>query len=527
MDGRTIGWRVPPALCAVAALLLCTVATAHAKGFIDPGSRDDEPVIVTGAAFQDLLGSTSGQLGFFVYDPGTTSYVPIPFQFDQRVTRTFNEDTPYEFEESMYDVENTGNGQLDEDDELVILYRDAGTQRAPDAIPWPAGAGSVSYEIQVNDPRPIHNATRWVYLFGGSGMPRSPARYVAWNIGAYTPITTSQFELGYTGKWLLTSYRVFAPCGNGTDLIDRFKGRARPLPTLEEDEESWESNSEFMGGIVGPVRAIRYVRGASSGINTIHHDIVYRNYWMRHINLRVHPLNEARVYIDWLPGANRTLFLPTAPNGVAIDGKNDAGLSGGAVPEWSVTRTPGGGAAILYSLPDSPRLGTKNFWYRDDSTYNDRVLTRPNYGDDDDGAYGASGLEIGETLDSNTDAIEMSFRMYPLCANEGSSSTGQALDQTVEYPLQAVPTERHQTLAPVRTLALSRSGGDVVLNWTTQSSATSYVVYVSGSPATPQAAWNSLTSVPQPPVVDPGAAAPGFNRYYSVVAFSGQQPGGW
>lgn len=527
MDGRTISRGVRAALCCVAALLTYPATVAYADSRVDPGSRDDEPVVVTGASVTDLLGSTAGQLGFFIYDPSSASYVPIPFQLDQRVTRTFNEDTPFEFEENMYDVEGTENGQLDEDDELVFLYRDAGGQRAPDAVPWPAGAGSISYELQVNDPRPVHNATRWVYLFGGSGMPRSPLRYVAWNIGPATPITTSQFELGFTGKWLLTSFRVMTPCGSGLDLIDRFKGRARPLPTLEEDEESWESNSEFMGGIVGPVRAIRYVRGASSGINTIHHDIVYRNYWMRAINLRVHPLNEARVYIDWLPGANRTMFVPSAPNGVAIDGKNDAGITGGAIPDWSVTRTPGGGAAFLFKVPDNPRLGTKNFWYRDDSTYNDRVATRPNYGDDDDGAYGASGLEIGETLDSNTDAIVLSFRMYPLCANEGSSTTGQALDQTAEYPLQTVPTERHQTIGPVRTLVLSRSGNDIVLNWTTQTSATSYVVYVSGSPATPQPAWSSLTTVTQPPVVDPGAAASGTNRYYSVVAFSGQQPGGW
>ena len=65
-------------LVAVLALASCTTVLAA-------GTRDDEPVQLSGAGLPDLVGTAVGDLAVFVWDPDATAYVPIPFQVDERV----------------------------------------------------------------------------------------------------------------------------------------------------------------------------------------------------------------------------------------------------------------------------------------------------------------------------------------------------------------------------------------------------------------------------------------------------------
>ena len=101
-----------------------------------PNPRDDEPVLLTGAQFPELDGTLLADTGLFVYDPAIPGYRPIPFQWDERVDRVFNEGSPFEFHQLLYDFEHEEDGRLDADDELAFMYRDAG-QRAP-AAGWPS-----------------------------------------------------------------------------------------------------------------------------------------------------------------------------------------------------------------------------------------------------------------------------------------------------------------------------------------------------------------------------------------------------
>jgi hypothetical protein len=489
------------------------------------GSRDDEPVVIPGAALADLAGVDVHDLDVFVWGGNAGGYVPIPFQVDERILASFNEGTPYPFSQTMYDVEGRDDGLLDADDEVVFMYRDAGQTPAPAAAPWPAGAGDVSYEIAVQDPRGGGSPRRYVYVFSGAGLARSPVAYVAWAGSEDRPVASELFEVGFAGRWLVNTLRVFSPCGAGVDLIDRVKGRAEPLPTRAEDEDGWNTNSTWLGGLVGPVRAIRYVRGANSALNTIMHDVVYRNLWERTVDLRVHPLPSARLYIDWLPGSGRTEFLSTARGGVTVDGNPDS------VPQtllsWSIMRTPAGGGAVLYTVPATPLVAQRLTYYRDDRNFDDRIEENPGYADDDDAAYGATGVQLSGVGDSQIAPILLQFRLYPLCANDGSAALGDTLTEILSSPLQVQSVARFASISPIRSLAVSRAGADVRLGWSAVTGAQSYRVFASPDPALPPAAWTLLGTTPAPPFTDGGAAALPGARCYSVVAVIDGEQGGW
>jgi hypothetical protein len=481
-------------------------------------SRSDEPVLITGAAFPELDGRDLDEFGLFRWDPQELDFVPIPFQIDERYDRVFNPEVPeLRFVEKIYDVFGEEDGRLDPDDELAFMYRDVGL-RAPAEAPWPDWADPVRYEVAVDDPRPGSGSpTRFVYLFTGPAPPLSDRSYVQWNLGVDQSIETELYALDYQGNWLLTGYRVFPPCGSGLDLIDRLKGRARPLPERFEDEEGWSSNSFYLGGIVGPVRAIRYVRGATSGVNTIHHDVVYDAFWYRRINLRVHPIVDAWFYFDWRPAAEARIFTPDVRDGVSVDGSPDPDMPESEVA-WHVISGTGGGLAMAYEVPDSPLYDRREAYYRDDASYDDAIPENPAYGDDDDALYGAFGNRVVGIGDSNTEAIVLEFRVYPLCDGEGSAVVGDTIDSFEDFPLQADPKPQWVELGPIRGLSAVREGDDVVLSWDPLAGADGgYRVYASEDPALAQASWTLLGEPAESSFRDVGAAASPEVRFYSAV----------
>jgi hypothetical protein len=510
---------------AVAALAAVVVSGVAARAD-DPSTRNAEPVIVGGSSLANLAGKTASQLGVFVYSAATGGFTPIPFQLDERVNQAFSYGGIYQFTQLIYDIAHTENGQLDDDDEIAFMYKDAGATRAPDAATWPTGSDTRMYEIQVTDPRTTPNPPRWAYVFSGTGMATSSTAYVTWNTTYTGPVQSSHFEVNYTGRWQLSAFRVPAPCGSGADMLDRLKGRASPLPGVEESEDNWNSVSSYLGGIVGPIRAIRYVRGASSGVNTIHFDVIYENMWLREFDLRVHALNSARIYFDWLPGSSESLYLPSVTNGFAVDGVADTGYAT-TVPAWTVFRSPRGGMALSFDLPASTLVGSSRIYYRDDSTYNDKVATASSYGDDDDSAYGDVGIEILSTSDSTITPIVMRFKGYPLCANEGSAAIGNAVQQLAAAPLAVAATERARPISPVRSLAASASGSDVVLTWQAVAGADTYRVYQSAAADADHSAWTMLISTSALTYTVGGGAPGAMLRCWSVVPVAAGTEGGW
>jgi hypothetical protein len=519
--GRTL-----PVTCILAVSIASPVLAA--APFIGAGvARDEDPVILEGGLFSDFLGQPLSELGLFRYNSAVSRFEPIPFQTDERVNHVFNPGTPMEFTETIYDVYHEDDGRLDANDELAFLLADAGSQ-APVAIPWPQNVAILRYEIEVLDPRPgSPSPCRWVYLFSGASLPRSGVTYVRWTPAPGGVIATDRFEIGFEDRWLLTEFRVLPPCGSGADLIDRAKGRATPWGPFEEDEEGWNRNSFFMGGIAGPIRAIRYVLGATSGVNTVHHDVVYRSFWVRAINLRVHPITSASLYLDWRPTPSGTrLFTPLCRSGVDVDGHPDTAISQDFV-DWSVVRHPGGGMVTLYDVPASPLYAGKSFRYRDDATYDDRISTNPDYGDEDDAAYGDHGITVSGVLDCTFDPIRIEMRVYPICALIGDAFLGDSYEELSQYPLQTPVTPQWQAAGAVRTLQAVRAGADVLLSWTALAGATSYRVYASEFVDLPLTSWPLLAETPSPGFRDAGAAQNGVARFYSVRAVTPAGEGPW
>ncbi|MCU0253138.1 MAG: hypothetical protein MUE47_01230 [Acidobacteria bacterium] len=505
-------------------LLLALVAAAPAAlaGVVpseDPVlARGDEPVVLTGDHLAALLGTSVDRIALFRWDAGSGTFVPIPFQVDERLDVTFSVGGQGDFvEEDMYDVLHLDDGLLDEQDEIVFMFGDGGPQ-APSTAAWPAGADGLRYETTARDARSGQPAvTHWAYLFTGPGLARSPARYVTWSGSATGSIATPEFALDYLGNWLLTGYRVAPPCGSGADLIDRLKVRSSPLGYPTVDEEVLDLNSEYLGGIAGPVRALRYVRGAKSGVNTIHYDRVTRGRWTRVVHLRVHPLQQFDVYFDWLPRPYALFFRDGMAGPVAIDGVPDPTVGTG-FPAWNLVRGPGGGMFVAYDVPASPLYGQKRLWYRDDAAYDDAPQNGENYPDEDDSAYGTHGLTVLNVLECNFQRLDVSFRVEPLCSSDGSVDLAQAHYELLLDPLEVEATPQSTAVGTVRGLVVTQEGLDVLLHWPPVGGAASYRIYATLALTFPFASWTLEAQVTGTDYRDAGEAARSGAKAYSVVA---------
>ncbi len=496
--------------------LVGLLSVSSASAFGTTATVEKEPIIVEGASVPERDGAEILRLGLFRWDATTGEFVPIPFQIDERVDHTFSPGTEYEFTQNIHDVFDEEDRTLDGDDEIVFLFEDAG-ERAPAESLGPVGADSMRHEIEVNDVTGEVNEPRYVYLFGGEGLPISPEARIQWVAGSATNVTTETFSLEFADRWLLVGYRVLPPCGDGGDLIDRVKGRAGLAIAQSESEEVWNFNAIFMGGIVGPIRALRYIRGAASGVNTIHHDTVYPGLWERDIRLRVHNLSSIWLYLDWLPGRVDTSFTPRQPAGVAIDGSPDTDPGTSVVP-WEVVRGDNGGVSVLWDVRPHPLVGAIERYSVDDSDLDDEPISSPfGYTDDDDVAIGNHGIRLGSIGEAELgDGVPVRIRAYPLCGGIGDAAMGETFSALWLNPPTIRVTPQIGEVSPVRSLDVRRTPTDVVLDWETVVGASSYRVYSSDDPSLPIESWTfeaettSTTFVDALAVLDPGT------RFYAV-----------
>lgn len=478
-------------------------------------TADSEPVIMTGSQFPDLDGVDIARIGLFAWTE-EEGFVAVPFQVDERLDYTFSPGGVFEFTQNIHDIFQVEDGTLDADDEIVYLFRFAEEERAPVEATWPPGSDNLRYEIEVEDPTGTESGSHWVYLFTGDGLPTyETSPLVNWEISRTSAVQTELYALDFVDRWLLLGYHVLAPCGDGSDLIDRVKGRAGLRPDQGETEELWNAAAFFMGGIVGPVRAIRYVRGAASGINSIHHDIFYPDVWERNISLRVHPLDNVWMYVDWLPGSVDTLFSPDEPGGVPIDGSPDKSVGDTPVP-WELVRGPDGGIALVYDIPPNPLISERLRYYVDDDGYDDAPNYPPNYPDEDDVAIGNFGWHLSGLLGQETDEIRIGMRAYPLCGGVGDAAAGAGYYALATTPPITTATPQWGDISPVRDLRLRSDSIDVVLDWSAIPGATTFRVYVSDDVSLDPPVWTLLSEDPTNGFVDAGAVA-GPNRFYTVV----------
>ena len=288
--------------------------------------------------------------------------------------------------------------------------------------------------------------------------------------------------------------------------------------TQSESEEVWNVNAIFMGGIVGPVRALRYIRGAASGVNTIHHDTVYPNLWERKIRLRVHNLSSIWLYLDWLPGRVDTSFTPRQPGGVPIDGQPDTDPGTSIVP-WEIVRGDHGGVAVLWDVPPHPQVGEIERYSIDDSGLDDEPISSPfGYTDDDDVAIGNHGIRLGAVGETELgDGVPANTRAYALCGGVGDAAMGEAFSTLWLNPPTVTVTPQFGELFPVRGLEVSLTPTDVVLDWETVVGASSYRVYSTGDPSLPIGSWTLEADTTSTTFVDALGALDSGTRFYVVA----------
>jgi len=506
------------------ALVACAFA-ATAAFAIDPAltpttsagngpSVEDEPILVRGVLLPERVGFPIDELNLFRWNG--TAFESVPFQIDERVDHTFSPGSEFAVVQNIHDIFNEDDGNLDDDDELVFLFESAG-ERAPQGALWPEGADGLMHELSVQDVTGEVTVPRWVYLFGGA-LTDLPAteNFVNWDLTRTSSIETELYALDFVDRWLLLGYRVLAPCGDGGDLIDRVKGRAGVAVNQGETEELWNGGAIFLGGKIGPVRAVRYVRGAASGFNTVHHDIIYPGVWERNIRLRVHPLDNIWFYVDWLPGRVDTLFSSLdRRSGIAIDGSPEN--LGTVLPTWELVRGNGGGLVMLYDVPPSPFVLEQKRYYRDDDEFNDQPLYPPGYADEDDVSIGAMGIHLRSLSGQETDTIPVTLRAYPLCGGVGDMDAGTGYRALWDNPPVVTVTATFGEVSPIRDLDVGRQALDVTLAWDAVGGAQSYRVYASDDVSLPLAQWTLESDQTAPGFTDPGAAALAGLRAYSVV----------
>jgi hypothetical protein len=339
-------------------------------------------------------------------------------------------------------------------------------------------------------------------------------------------VETDAFVVGYLDRWILDEFRVKSPCGAASDIIDRIKGRAVPLPDRNEDEEGWNENSIYLGGLVGPVRALRYVQGAMSGVNTIHYDDISRGSMRRVIDLRVHEIISASVYVDLLSSVDGEFYSSVEREGFLVDGLPES--AGQVPPEWALFTSGAGGLITVYDYPPPDRYEALEAIYQDDAAFDDAIPENPFYGDDDDAVYGSHGFRVLGTDDSNFDPIPIRMRFWPLCANQGDPATGDAHLQLVEEPIDPSATPQWQALGAIRTLTVTKAGEDAELSWNPiAGQVDGYRVYRARRAGSPHSTWNQIHEGGATSFTDEDAMGGDNVFFYSVVAFNGEGEGLW
>jgi hypothetical protein len=328
--------------------------------------RFDAPQVLTGAALPTLLGQPLSSVVAFAHvrRDGTPTWRQIPVQIDERRMVFFgsapgnNADagvpgTVYGSGEGgpsalQYTDPDTWVGadtdeRFDADDELVFMTGDAGGEREPGGSD-PAGvvAGS-GVRVELTDPLDA-GASGSVYLFrsNGSLVPSAGKDYVNYQFnltsGNYrttylradgpnpetSRVTTASYEIGYTDRWIESSWTLDDSSSSGVDILDGLKNQFAVNSCVRSNRTFADAEGAFVANVDGPVRAIRSYVGANSGPLTQRTHLMYRNREVVVTDLRVHSIPGVMDFLDFSAAARgMTYQSETVPNGVLVDGGLD------------------------------------------------------------------------------------------------------------------------------------------------------------------------------------------------------------
>lgn len=384
-----------------------------------------DPVVLRGALFEGLEGADVDAVRLYRYTGAR--FVQVQAQVDERVNRTMDfslgtfaiqsPELSYVYDRfgPLHRIADDGlELEVDEDDEILFLADSAGAQ-AP-ASAWVEGADDGRYEITLTDPLDGSAAMVYLFTFSRVGAPELPASVVEYGVEGplAARITTPVYELAYSGGWVLDELRI----ADGEDLIDRLKGRAFDL-VEGETEELWDLLAVRVGTLSGPVRSIREVMGAASGVTTTYIAEYYADRIRVTTHLRVHEITDVWQYIDLDSRRGEMTYtddVVSAP--VEIDGRPDE-LSGELRRFVQVDSSEGRLIELFEFIETSPLLNgleeDVQFFY-EDSISGVPVGVGDGTGDDQPAAWGAHGFHIIRLCMPNSGLITECAGNDPLAA---------------------------------------------------------------------------------------------------------------
>ncbi|MFM9052069.1 MAG: hypothetical protein ACKOKF_07105, partial [Bacteroidota bacterium] len=263
-------------------------------------TRNNDPVVVKGSSLSCMIGVQPSLI--VAYKFNGTNLVQIPLQVDEVVVKeasapynnlgcafgTISNNISYDNITFYADV-NTFTGPdtnllFDMDDELVFMARDAGPKLNICPSAPPGVVGNNTCEVALRDP--LNNTILgYVYLFQQNGTLNQSAgvNYVTYNFtyannykqsydictGGVTEnstVTTANYSMRYSKRVIEDELKISAGGASNIDILDAHQFFVAPNNCFRSEQTFSDSRGTVVTSKNGPVRAIRSVMGANSGV---------------------------------------------------------------------------------------------------------------------------------------------------------------------------------------------------------------------------------------------------------------------
>jgi hypothetical protein len=361
--------------------------------------RDLDPVVLTAKGLDRLLGQEPNKIVAFAWNDG---WKQIPVQVDERLEMDLGKASRHGrcvttvYADPDTNVGADPNAELDVDDEIAFMAKDAGVKT--DAADPAGTVKGTRTAVRIVDA--LGSPDRHVYLFVSDGSLKGDAGrdYVK-----YTPkkrprarglkqedslVKTSRYLVGFSARWVLDRTAVIKDIDKPVDILDGDKFQFIPGVDARTTATFSRGRGEYLAHIDGPVRAIRSVLGANSGVLTQRDWIFYEGRQDAITYLRVHPIPGTWAYYDFSPAAAGMKYYDNLnTGGVTIDGKPDRVHRGKL--EWQVVTGKQGTLAMALQVEtDIPNPRWSSYYY-------DQARARWDQGIGDRHALGASGPSTG------------------------------------------------------------------------------------------------------------------------------------
>jgi hypothetical protein len=312
-------------------------------------ARTEDHILFTGADVPSLIGAEITDLHCYAFGP--SGFKAIPFQVDKR-----DSEGRYVFpDEKIRDPLRDGT-ELDENDELVFMIKDAGDRCRKKTWVEKAVRG---VEIEILDP--LDGGRAWVYLFDRPGAEKpETGDYVSFQLkGDGYIISSDNFEAGMKlNKLGMHQLRLRRPDGTwGPDILDRLEDGVKGRLLNGAIPVSVQANimrNRILGVIDGPVRVIKnelsYVKAIGELFSNEYFVVYYFNGQTNPVKISV-PFTFHKLFLEvsmfFAIDYNEEIMGSEVrndanPGGIILDGKPDPGMDDETETSYVTVSGPNG-----------------------------------------------------------------------------------------------------------------------------------------------------------------------------------------